>query len=135
MKNILKTCKEEIVNNIGNIELKNLKKVKLLKLIEPEIKVLITYFTLGQVLGQINNEFNLSISKTVFYGFCKKNIKEDKTSKLIKRDSQKQIEVDKDISQVNQVKENFKKEQLKIAQTKELKDNGQLKVADKSEFK
>jgi hypothetical protein len=134
MENILKTRKEELVRQIGEDRIKKLKKVKLLKLMELEIQQLLKYWNLSQILEIVNSELGFKISKTVFYDFCKKNIKEDKTSKLIKRDSQKQIEVDKDISQVNQVKENFKKGQLMIAQTTELKDDGQLKVADKSEF-
>lgn len=98
MKNTLKTRKDEIVDNVGGEdELKKLQKVKLLKLIEVEINELLKYFTLGQVLQQINNEFNLFVSKTVFYNFCKKNIKKDETSKSIKRKNQKKIEVDKDI--------------------------------------
>ena len=98
MKNALKTRKDEIVDNVGGEdELKKLQKVKLLKLIEVEINELLKYFTLGQVLQQINNEFNLFVSKTVFYNFCKKNIKKDETSKSIKRENQKKIEVDKDI--------------------------------------
>lgn len=86
MKNILNTRKDEIVGNVGEDGLKKLQKVKLLKLIEAEIKELVKYFTLGQVLGQINNEFGLSISKTVFYDFCKKNIKKDEKLKPLKHD-------------------------------------------------
>ena len=136
MKNILKTRRDEITEKVGEDEFKRLQKVKLLKLMELEIKELLKYFTLSQVLKQINDEFNLRISKTVFYNFCKKNIKKDETSKLIKKENQKQIEVDKDVSQVNQpkTKGNSEKGKLMIAQTTELKDDGQLKVADKSEF-
>ena len=136
MKNILKTRRDEITEKVGEDEFKRLQKVKLLKLMELEIKELLKYFTLSQVLKQINTEFNLSVSKTVFYNFCKKNIKKDETSKSIKRENQKQIEVDKDVSQVNQpkTKGNSEKGKLMIAQTTELKDDGQLKVADKSEF-
>lgn len=100
MKNILKTRKDEIVDNLGGKdELKKLQKVKLLKLIEVEIKELLKYFTLSQVLQQINDEFNLRISKTVFYNFCKKNLKKDEELK-----SEKNQKIDKGVSQSREIK-------------------------------
>lgn len=97
MKNILNTRKNEIVNNIGGEEvLKKLQKVKLLKLMELEIQQLLEYWSLSQTLEIINSELGFKISKTLFYDFYAKNLKKNETSKSIKRENQKQIEVDKD---------------------------------------
>lgn len=71
----LQNRKREIMEQIGIDGLSKLKKVKLLKLLESEIQQLLEFWTLGQILEQINNEFKLNISKTVFYDFCKKNFK------------------------------------------------------------
>ena len=71
----LQNRKKEIMEQIGIDGLSKLKKVKLLKLLEFEIQQLLEFWTLGQILEQINNEFKLNISKTVFYDFCKKNFK------------------------------------------------------------
>lgn len=84
MKNILKNRKDEIINNIGEDLLKQLKKIKLLDLLKFQVKEMSVYWTLGQILEQINNEFNLSISKTLFYDFCSKNIEKDKLEHLKK---------------------------------------------------
>ncbi|WP_151949197.1 hypothetical protein [Aliarcobacter butzleri] len=85
MKNMLKTRKDQIVNNVGGEdELKKLQKVKLLKLMELEIQELLKYWNLSQTLKILNNELGLKISKTVFYDFCAKNLKKDEKS--IKRD-------------------------------------------------
>jgi hypothetical protein len=84
VKNILKNCKDEIINNIGEDSLKQLKKIKLLDLLKHQVKEMSDYWTLGQILVQINNEFNLSISKTLFYDFCSKNIEKDKLEHIKK---------------------------------------------------
>jgi hypothetical protein len=84
VKNILKNRKDEIINNIGEDLLKQLKKIKLLDLLKFQVKEMSVYWTLGQILEQINNEFNLSISKTLFYDFCSKNIEKDKLEHLKK---------------------------------------------------
>ena len=71
----LQNRKKEIMEQIGIDGLAKLKKVKLLKLLEFEIQQLLEFWTLGQILQMINDEFKLNISKTVFYDFCKKNFK------------------------------------------------------------
>ena len=87
MKKILKTRKDEIIENIGGEdELKKLRKAKLLKLMKFEIQQLLEFWSLGQVLEILNNELGFKISKTVFYDFCAKNFKKDEISKPIKRD-------------------------------------------------
>ena len=81
MKNMLKTRKDQIVNNVGGEdELKKLQKVKLLKLMELEIQQMLEFWSLGQVLKILNSELGFKISKTVFYEFCAKNLKKDKKS-------------------------------------------------------
>ncbi len=85
MKNILKNRKDEIVDNVGEDGIKKLQKVRLLRLIEPEIRKMTNYHTLGQILQSINIEFGLSISKTVFYGFCARNIKKDEKAKALEK--------------------------------------------------
>lgn len=135
MKNILKDRKDEIINNMGDDSLKQLKKLKFLTLIESEIKEMLDYWVLGQILQMINKEFNLSIRKTVFYNFCSKN-----KLKAINKDKEIDISQNRDVnnekvhSLQNQLSKSSEKEQLQIAKTTELKDDGQLKVADKSEF-
>ena len=108
MKKILKTRKDEIVNNVGGEdEFKKLQKVKLLKLMELEIQQLLEYWSLSQTLKIINSELEFKISKTVFYEFCKKNIKKyekieleknQKTYKGVsqKRDTKKELILDED---------------------------------------
>ncbi|WP_151944041.1 hypothetical protein [Aliarcobacter butzleri] len=92
MKNMLKTRKEQIVNNVGGEdELKKLQKVKLLKLMELEIQQMIEFWSLGQVLEILNSELGFKISKTVFYEFCAKNLKKDE--KLESRKIDKKINV------------------------------------------
>ncbi len=87
MKKILKTRKDEIIENIGGEdELKKLRKAKLLKLMKFEIQQLLEFWSLGQVLEILNNELGFKISKTVFYDFCAKNFKKDEKSKILKRD-------------------------------------------------
>lgn len=79
MKNILKNRKDEIVDVVGGEEqFKKLKKVKILALIKVQIEELSIYYSLGQILLLINNQFGLNISKTVFYNFCSKLKKETK---------------------------------------------------------
>lgn len=82
----LQKRKEELVEQIGEDKIKKIKKFKLLKLLETQIYELMNYWTLGQILQMINNEFKLNISKTVFYDFCRKNFKKDEISKPIKND-------------------------------------------------
>jgi len=133
VKNILKTRKDEIVNNVGGEdELKKLQKVKLLKLMKLEIQQLLEFWSLGQVLEILNSELGFKISKTVFYEFCARNFKKNETIK-----KNKKLNLAINISQNRDTKkesENIERGQLMIAQTKELKDDGQFKVADKSEF-
>ncbi len=74
----LQKRKEELVEQIGEDKIKKIKKFKLLKLLETQIYELMNYWTLGQILQMINNEFKLNISKTVFYNFCSKLKKETK---------------------------------------------------------
>lgn len=71
----LQKRKEELAKQIGEDKIKKIKKFKLLKLLETQIQDLMHYWTLAQILHMINNEFELKISKTVFYDFCKKNLK------------------------------------------------------------
>jgi hypothetical protein len=110
VKNILKNRKDEIVDNVGEDGIKKLQKVRLLRLIEPEIRKMTNYHTLGQILQSINIEFGLSISKTVFYGFCAKNIKKDEKSKTLKRDK----------IEVGVSKRDTKKEKVEILDDDEL---------------
>ncbi|MCT7630251.1 hypothetical protein N5U06_05830 [Aliarcobacter butzleri] len=92
MKNMLKTRKDQIVNNVGGEdELKKLQKVKLLKLMELEIQELLKYWNLSQTLKILNNELGLKISKTVFYDFCAKNFEKDEKSKILKRDKEEVV--------------------------------------------
>lgn len=86
MKKILKTRKDEIVNNVGEDGLQKLQKVKLLRLMELEIQQLLEFWSLGQVLEILNDELGFKISKTVFYVFCAKNLKKDEKSKPLKID-------------------------------------------------
>lgn len=84
MKNILKTRKDEIANKVGEDEFNNLKKIKLLMLMELEIQQLTEYWSLSQILEIINSELELKISKTVFYDFCAKKMKKEGKSKVEK---------------------------------------------------
>ena len=100
MKNILKTRRDEIVDNLGGKdELKKLQKVKLLKLMELEIQQLLEYWSLSQTLKIINSELELKISKTVFYDFCAKKMKKDEKSKV-----EKNQKIDKGVSQKRDIK-------------------------------
>lgn len=100
MKNILKTRRDEIVDNLGGKdELKKLQKVKLLKLMELEIQQLLKYWNLSQTLEIINSELELKISKTVFYNFCAKKMKKDEKSKV-----EKNQKIDKGVSQNRDIK-------------------------------
>ncbi len=74
MKYILKRKKEKLIREIEEEGLKKLKKMKLLKLIKDEIQILSIYWTLGQILEIINEDFDLKISKAIFYDFCKHNL-------------------------------------------------------------
>mgnify|MGYP003454344673 FL=1 len=75
MKDVLNAKKEKIIGEIEQGGLKKLKKTKLLRLIKDEIQSLSNYWTLLQILEMINKEFDLQISNTVFYDFCKNNLK------------------------------------------------------------
>lgn len=77
MKDVLNAKKEKIIGEIEQGGLKKLKKTKLLRLIKDEIQSLSNYWTLLQILEMINKEFDLQISNTVFYDFCKKNLKKN----------------------------------------------------------
>ena len=100
MQNILKSCKKQILEEIGEENIHELKFVKLLKLIKPVIQELSKYWTLGQIWQMINNEFELKISKTVFYDFCSKNLKKEQKDKKfdpVKRDKKEEVESFKNI--------------------------------------
>jgi hypothetical protein len=85
VKTILKIRKKEIVDNVGGEnEFKKLRKVKLLKLMEPQIQQLLEFWCLGQVLEILNTELGFKISKTVFYEFCAKNLKKDEKLESVK---------------------------------------------------
>lgn len=86
MKDILKAKKEKIVSEIEKEGLKKLKKIKLLKLIKDEIQALSNYWSLLQILEMINDEFDLKISNTVFYIFCKKNLKKNDNEQIDERE-------------------------------------------------
>lgn len=93
----LQKRKEELAEQIGEDKIKKIKKFKLLKLLETQINELMNYWTLAQMLQMINNEFELKISKTVFYDFCKKNFR--KVEKIeIKEIVKKDIKVKKETS-------------------------------------
>ena len=77
MKDVLNAKKEKIIREIEQGGLKKLKKTKLLRLIKDEIQSLSNYWTLLQILEMINKEFDLQISNTVFYDFCKNNLKKN----------------------------------------------------------
>ncbi len=77
MKDVLNAKKEKIIGEIEQGGLKKLKKTKLLRLIKDEIQSLSNYWTLLQILEMINKEFDLQISNTVFYDFCKNNLKKN----------------------------------------------------------
>ena len=75
MKDVYNVKKEKIIGEIEQGGLKKLKKTKLLRLIKDEIQSLSNYWTLLQILEMINKEFDLQISNTVLYDFCKNNLK------------------------------------------------------------
>jgi hypothetical protein len=77
VKDVLNAKKEKIIGEIEQGGLKKLKKTKLLRLIKDEIQSLSNYWTLLQILEMINKEFDLQISNTVFYDFCKNNLKKN----------------------------------------------------------
>ena len=77
MKDVLNAKKEKFIGEIEQGGLKKLKKTKLLRLIKDEIQSLSNYWTLLQILEMINKEFDLQISNTVFYDFCKNNLKKN----------------------------------------------------------
>lgn len=96
----LQNRKKEIMEQIGIDGLAKLKKVKLLKLLEFEIQQLLEFWTLGQILQMINDEFKLNISKTVFYDFCKKNFKNVEKIEIKKTVKKKEaITTQKDIKE------------------------------------
>ncbi|MCT7616673.1 hypothetical protein N5U05_02875 [Aliarcobacter butzleri] len=110
MKNMLKTRKEQIVNNVGGEdELKKLQKVKLLKLMELEIQQMIEFWSLGQVLEILNSELGFKISKTVFYEFCAKNLKKDEKSEPIKKDKKINVGVSQRANEDTKKSENLVK--------------------------
>lgn len=97
----LQKRKEELAKQIGEDKIKKIKKFKLLKLLETQIQDLMHYWTLAQILHMINNEFELKISKTVFYDFCKKNLKkfEKIEIKKIVKEEEDVITIKKDIEE------------------------------------
>lgn len=76
MNENLQKRKEELVGQIGEDEIKKLKKVKLLKLIQNEIQELLNYWTIKQIHKMVNEVFELNISAPLFYRFCA-NLKKD----------------------------------------------------------
>lgn len=111
MKDMLNAKKEKIIGEIEQGGLKKLKKTKLLKLIKDEIQALSNYWSLLQILEMINEEFDLQISNTVFYDFCKNNLKKNNIETVDKID-----EIRKGVSQ----NRNTKKEEKSILDADEL---------------
>ena len=125
MENLQKR-KKEIIVQINENELKQLKFSKLLKLLQSEIQESMNYWTIRQIHKMVNEVFEINVSAPFFYKFCS-DLKKDEKLESRKIDKKEKIGV----SQTRDTE----KVQLKVAQIKELKDDGQLKVADKSEFK
>lgn len=111
MKDVLNAKKEKIIGEIEQGGLKKLKKTKLLRLIKDEIQSLSNYWTLLQILEMINKEFDLQISNTVFYDFCKNNLKKNNIETVDKIG-----EIRKGVSQ----NRNTKKEEKSILDSDEL---------------
>lgn len=77
MSENLQKRKEELVEQIGEDEIKKLKKVKLLKLIQNEIQELLNYWNVKQVHQLVQVVFNVNISAPLFYRFFQQNLKKD----------------------------------------------------------
>ena len=69
MKN-LQNKKKEIINQITEDGLKQLKFSKILKLLQTEIQELMNYWTIKQIHKMVNEVFELNISAPLFYKFC-----------------------------------------------------------------
>lgn len=90
---ILKNKKIEIIEKIGEDEIKELKKVKLLKLIQNEIQELLNYWNIKQVHKLVQDVFNIPLSRPLFYRYCAKNLKKDEKSEPIKKDKKLDVGV------------------------------------------
>jgi hypothetical protein len=92
MNKNLQKRKKEIIEKVGEDEIKKLKKVKFLKLIEDEIQELMNYWTVRQINKMVCESFEINISEPLFYRFCLRNFEKDKTEAL-KRDKKIDIGV------------------------------------------
>ena len=108
----LENKKNEIILQIGEDGLKRLKFSKILKLIENEIKELMDYWTIRQVHQMVNEIFNINVFKSLFYGFCEKNIKKKKDFEVMEN-----RKIDKGVSQNRNTK---KEEEKSILDSDEL---------------